>query len=398
MSMFLLLISSLALATDAPLNWIKPVDPNLKPSAATVVVLISRTRVDETALNNINKWQADGFLLLDGEQATKGQILAGLNQAKQYGHVILNVDELGIGGDFGDPFVMPYGAVPDDVNGVLRPSEIMKTVQGSQAWVAVISNTMNNEVTSGGKEAFIGPDASQWLDAAAEGSNVFVLTAGTSQNLPSAPCQENFAAMLWGNLATRYATGHDLSFYELAQTAKELTNITIVNVVSGSTVCNFTPEAKYQGSVTPKTVMLIGSGVLPDPVIELQPEFTPVDPTIPKLSVPMTSTLNEVKPKSRLPSVIGFAAGGGCLVGGAVESVLFLNGVKQAKETFASDNLTANFSSEAEMDTAYDAAVTKLSAQGNTAIGLYACAGLGVGLGTTTLFLSGHTVGVTTAF
>ncbi|HCC83529.1 TPA: hypothetical protein DEP96_01635 [Candidatus Uhrbacteria bacterium] len=394
------LVSSLALAADVPLTWIKPVDPNLSPSQATVIVLISRTHVDESTLGNINTWQPDGFLLIDGEQATKSNILAGLSQTKQYGHVILDVDMLGVGQDFGDPYLVPSGATPDDVSTVLRPSDIMKAVQGNQAWVAVISNSMTDGVTTGSQQSLIGPDASQWLEASLPGSNVFVLTATRSDQLPNDLCATNYGSMLFNKLATRYASGHDLNFYELTQAAKEVTGITVVDAVNGSAVCNFTPEARYSGSVTPKTVMLLGSGVPPDPVVvELAPKFTPViDPTVPLTNVLMSSSINKAKPKSRVPSVLGFAAGGGCLVGGVVESVLYMQGVKEAKQTFAEGNLTDNFSSEADMNTAYDATMAKLSAQGNTAIGLYACAGLGVGLGTTTLLLSDQTISFATSF
>ncbi len=384
---FLILCASLALAgtptsTTPILTWQKPVNLNLDPGQATVIVLVSRTHVDEGVLANMSNWQPDGWLVLDGETATKSNILAALNQAKQYGHVILDVDMLGVGGDFGDPFVMPYGAVPDDVNGVLRPSEIMKAVQGNQAWVAVISNTMNDDVTSGNKEAFIGPDASQWMESATTGSSVFVLTSSNVQNLPSAVCQENFGAMLFGQLTKNYATGQDLSFYDLNEAAKATAEVTLVQP-TGSSSCHFVPEVKYQGNVIPKTVMFQGSGVLPDPVVELKPEFRPVvDPVVPLINVPMTATVEPRKPK-HIDSAIFFGVGGACAVGSAVFGAIYANEVKENAVTFSDENVRDNFVNVEAADKAAIQAELEMTLSRNSAIG----AGIGAGL-----FLAGGTI------
>lgn len=311
--------------------------------------------------------------------------------------MIVDFEMPGVGGDFGDPYLVPFGADPDDAKAGLRPSELWHALQGNQAWVAVISNTTSNGSTLL-NQAMIGPDAGQWLAAALPGSNVFVLAAASGDKVPIEGCDHGWHDKLSMGLDETYGTGHDLTFYDLTTTSLKTSELLMDDTNES---CNFNPEVKYSGSVTPKTVMLQGSGVLPDPVLEIKSKFIPVvDPVVPLTSVMMSSTSNEapMKPKSRWPSVLGFAAGGGCLAGGVVESVLFQQGVKKAKTTFSDSNVRQNFVNAEAATEAWQAEQTKLSTQGDLAIAGYACAGLGLTLGTVTWVLSSNSVGASVPF
>ncbi len=396
--MFLSLLVSLAFAatptstTPSPTPTVmvtptdeKVVDPKIDPAKATMFVYFANFVGDPVLLEAINnKWAPDGIQIFAGPVITHDKVLAALRAVRGYGHVIVYFELTGVGGDFGDPYLVGYKANPDDASLGLRPSEIMTALQGNQSWVAIISDDIGDGVTPGG-QAEIGPSADQWIAAAKPNSNLFVLTAGDTTHPPNEECRANtFGEQLGAGLEQKYASGQDLTGYDLSQLAPHDPSLGVVIAPSqSSTPCNFAPVAKYSGSVTPKTVLLQVSGIMPDPVAVLPPKFTPtVDLVTPMTSVPMTASIDQ-KPKHTVNKVM-LGVGGAFALGSVATGIVYANQKKTTDEEFSDANVRSNFANEEEAQQAAIVAGGKLTIDRNTTIGLAGCAAILVAGGTIT--------------
>ncbi|MBI1908332.1 hypothetical protein HYS28_02860, partial [Candidatus Uhrbacteria bacterium] len=260
-------LASLALAQTPAEFWQKPLKEGVEPAKATVVLVITAPETgtatsvivrDSTNLpEQLGKFEPDGILTVEADKSTKANVLAALAELRKYGRGVVIIDGPWVGGDFEDPVLLTVDAKADDRKTGIRARDLLAQLDGGQEWVAVIAPTFAPGMTPSG-ESYIGLDADQWASFAPSTMNGYFLTSHADVGTPpSATCNVRFTHVLGNSVNAHYGSGHDLTFDELTKLAKREAGLT--------PACGFAPEARYTGNLAPPRVMLVGSGILPEP-------------------------------------------------------------------------------------------------------------------------------------
>lgn len=357
------------------ITWQQPLPAGMDPANATVLYVITKDD-DRELVSAISAYKPDGIVVLSGPDATKENIFNANAALHDYGNVLTYIQLPGVGGDLEDGQIVPYGGDPDKPSSNIRTAEFMVSLAGSQRWLGIISATIGPGLSPGGK-TLIGPDAEQWQAEFPKGMNGFIISANDVNDTPK-DCEVSFGRLLAGGLANEHNAGTDLTVASL---------MTVANTVSSTvSACGFKPEKDFAGDAGPSTVVLKGSGKVPSN------QVVTADPS--KVTPPVINTTTKVPQanaaatRKTVATVASIATAGVCAGLGAWRHYEYASGITERDERFGNRD---NFSDEQSFDQAWQQATDDLAADGNQAVGLYACSGAALGTLGVTVFLNGAT-------